>query len=359
MADRSPDDLPFGRRRRSAAGALVAILVALLLGALLNAPAMKKTAQELPFGGARSFRLALIDPLAAVSHWLFLDRPARLTAEALGKPDPGSTGAPLVVLVTPRPRPSGKPGPAATVKPLPPPRRGDPLRLYIGGDSMAGVPGMALTNLAKGTGVMQPKLDYHISSGLCRPDFFNWPAQLVSQAQALHPGAAVVMFGANDQQGVQAANGKVYAFETGGWKTEYRRRVRDAMDILFDGGVKRIYWIGQPIMPEAVFSRHMRVLNEIYRSEVRKRPGVRYIDAYRLLSTGSGAYSDYLKDEKGRLQQVREGDGTHFTYAGGMRLARVVLAAIKADWLPKKESGAVPGSPSPSPRAPAKASPAP
>ena len=357
MPDRIPDDLPFGRRRRSAASALIAILVAFVLGALLNAPAMKKTAQELPFGGARTFRLALTDPLAAVSHWFFLDRPARLTAEALGKPDPGPTGAPLVVVVTPGPRPSGTPGPAATLKPPPRPRRGDPLRLYIGGDSMLGIPGMALVNLAKDTGVMKPRLDYHISSGLCRPDFFNWPAQLVAQVKALHPGATVVMFGANDQQGVQAPNGKVYAFETGGWKTEYRRRVRDVIDILFDGGVKRIYWIGQPIMPEAIFSRHMRVLNEIYRSEAGKRPGVRYIDAYGLFSTSSGAYSDYLKDETGRLQQVREGDGTHFTYAGGLRLARVVLAAIKTDWLPKRKSGAL--SSSPSPKASTKSSSAP
>lgn len=356
MADRAPVGLPFGRRRRSAASALVAILVAFLLGVLLNAPAMKKTAEQLPFGGARSFRLALVDPLAAVSHWLFLDRPARLTAEALGKPDPGPAGAPLVVVVKP---PPGKPGHPATAKPLPVPKRGDPLRLYIAGDSMAGIPGMALINLAKDTEVIKSRLDYHISSGLARPDFFNWPAQLVSQVKALHPAAAVVMFGANDQQGVEAANGKVYAFESSGWKTEYRRRVRDVMDILFGGGVKRIYWIGQPIMPEAIFSRHMRVLNEIYRSEALKRPGVRYIDAYKLFSTSSGAYTDYLKDEKGRLQQVREGDGTHLTYAGGMRLAEIVLAAIKVDWLPKKKRGVVSGAPSPPPRASAKASPAP
>jgi hypothetical protein len=356
MADRTPHDLPFGRRRRSAAGALVAILVAFVLGMLLNAPAMKKTAEELPFGGARSFRLALVDPLATVSHWLFLDRPARLTAEALGKPDPGPAGAPLVVVVKP---PPGKPGRPAPAKPLPIPKRGDPLRLYIAGDSMAGIPGMALINLAKDTGVIKSRLDYHISSGLARPDFFNWPAELASQMKALHPGAAVVMFGANDQQGVEAASGKEYAFESSGWKTEYRRRVRDVMDILFGAGVKRIYWIGQPIMPEAIFSRHMRVLNEIYRSEALKRHGVRYIDAYKLFSTSSGAYSDYLKDEEGRLQQVREGDGTHLTYAGGMRLARVVLAAIKADWLPTKKRAAISGSPSPSPRASAKASPAP
>jgi hypothetical protein len=82
MDDRSPDKLPFGRRRRTAASALVAILVAFVLGVLLNAPAMKKTAMELPFGGQRSFRLALVSPAAAVSHWVFLDRPARLAAAA-------------------------------------------------------------------------------------------------------------------------------------------------------------------------------------------------------------------------------------------------------------------------------------
>lgn len=358
MPDRTPDELPFGRRRRSAASALVAIMAALLLGILFNAPAMQKTAQELPFGGARSFRLALIDPLASVSHWLFLDRPARLTAELLGKPDPGPKAAPVVIVVKPRPTPSGTPKPGEQAKPLPRPGRGDPLRLYIGGDSMLGIPGMALANLARDTKVIKPKVDYHISSGLCRPDYFNWPAQLQSQARALHPGAAVVMFGANDQQGLQAPNGKVYAFETPGWKQEYRRRIRDVIDILFDGGAKRIYWIGQPIMPEPIFARHMRVLNGLYRREAERHPGVKYIDAYSLFSTSSGEYSDYLKDGKGRLQQVREGDGTHFTYAGGVRIAKVVLAAIKEDWLPKKRAAAT-GSMSPSPKASAKASPAP
>ena len=75
MDERDTDRLPFGRRRRTAASALIAIVVALVLGAFFNAPAMKKTAEGMPFGGARSFKLALVDPLATVSHWLLLDRP--------------------------------------------------------------------------------------------------------------------------------------------------------------------------------------------------------------------------------------------------------------------------------------------
>jgi len=358
MNDRDPHKLPFGRRRRTAASALVAILVAFVLGVLFNAPAMKKTALELPFGGQRSFRLALVSPAAAVSHWLFLDRPARFAAAALGKPDPGPQPVEVVV-VTPQPTPqptsaSGKPSPKPSDKPLPKPYAGHPMHLYIAGDSMAGIPGMALVNLANDTHLIKPLLDYHISTGLVRPDFFNWPAQLQRQVKAFDPGAAVVMWGANDNQGMQTSTGKVYEFGSSGWEKEYRKRVDDAIAILFDGGVRRIYWVGQPIMPDSTYDRQIRLMNDIFRSEAEKHPGVQYIDAYEVFSDGGG-YAQYLRDDKGEMQQVREADGEHLTYAGGLRLAKVVMAAIKADWFGKKQAGA--GSATPSPKASATASP--
>lgn len=360
MDDRDPDKLPFGRRRRTAASALIAILVAFVLGVLFNAPAMKKTAMELPFGGQRSFRLALVSPAAAVSHWIFLDRPARFAAAALGKPDPGPKPVEVVV-VTPRPTPqpttsSGKPRPKPTDKPLPKPYAGHPMHLYIAGDSMAGIPGMALVNLSNDTHLIKPLLDYRISSGLVRPDFFNWPAQLQRQVKAFDPGAVVVMWGANDNQGVQTSSGKVYEFGSSGWEKEYRKRVGDAIAVLFGGGVRRIYWVGQPIVPDSAYDRQIRLMNDIFRGAAKKHPGVQYIDAYEVLSDGGG-YAQYLRDEKGEMQQVREADGQHLTYAGGMRLAKVVMAAIKAEWFGKKTPGA--GSAAPSPKASAKATPAP
>ncbi len=342
--------LPHGRRRRTAASALIAMLVALALGALLNAPAMKKTALELPFGGERSFRLSLVDPLATVSHWLFLDRPAKLTAVALGRPDPGPTGAPVVVVVAPKPDPAGsaKPGekgdkPAKTLqeRPLPKPFKGHPMHLYIAGDSMMGLPGMALTNLSNRTKLIKPKLDYHISTGLCRPDAFNWPAQLQQQVKGFDPGAAAVMFGANDNQGVETVSGKVYQFGSDGWKKEYRKRVEDVIGLLFQGDVRRLYWIGQPIMPDSSYNNQIKLLNDIYRSVAEETFGVEYIDTYALLSK-NGAYSQYLPGVDGETVQAREQDGEHLTYAGGLIVAEAVLDAIKKEWFPKKGEGPPP-----------------
>jgi uncharacterized protein len=354
--------LPFGRRRRTAASALVAMVVAMALGALLNAPAMKKTALELPFGAERSFRLALVDPLAAVSHWLFLDRPAELTAVALGKPDPGPAGT-QVVVVTPTPKPgkggkpdkNGRPQKPLQERPLPKPFPGHPMHLYIAGDSMMGLPGMALTNLSNKTKLIKPLLDYHISTGLVRPDAFNWPAQLQSQVKAFGPGAVAVMFGANDNQPLESASGDVYQFGSDGWKKEYRKRVEDAIALMFQGGVRRVYWIGQPVMPSASFNGQIKVMNDIYASVAEKTFGVEYIDAYKLLANGSGQYSQYLPDAEGQMQQVRELDGEHLTYAGGLRVARAVLDAIKKEWFAKKGEGPPP----PAPKSSKSAAPAP
>jgi hypothetical protein len=356
---------PYGRRRRTAASALVAMVVALALGALFNAPAMKKTALEQPFGAERSFRLAVVDPLATVSHWLFLDRPARLTAGALGRPDPGPTGGPAVVVVVPTPSPisEGKPGengdePAKSLqeRPLPKPFKGHPMHLYIAGDSMMGLPGMALTNLSNKTKLVKPMLDYHISTGLVRPDFFNWPAQLQAKIKGFDPGAVAVMFGANDNQAVQTSSGKVHQFGTDGWKKEYRKRVQDVIGLLFQGGVRRVYWIGQPVMPESSYNGQVRLMNEIYSDVAEKTFGVHYIDAYRLFSNGSGQYAQYLPDADGRMEKVREEDGEHLTYVGGLRVAQAVLDEIKKEWFPKKGEG---GPPTAAPKPSTPASPAP
>jgi hypothetical protein len=355
MSAPAPDKLPYGRRRRSAASALVVIVVAFVLGALFNAPAMKRSAMELPFGRERSVRMALIDPLATVSHWLFLDRPARLTAVALGKPDPGPE--PLKVVHVGPPPPGGgggRPGGPPTERPLPRPTKRHPLHLYVAGDSMAGIPGMALSNLARATHQVSTLLDYRISTGLARPDFFNWPAELQQKVKAFHPLAAVVMVGANDNQGVETAKGKVYQFGSSGWEKEYRHRVRDAIAILMDGGARRIYWVGQPVMPKATYDRQIRALNDIYRSEAARVPGVEYVDAHVLFSSG-GRYAQFLRSGDGDLQQVREQDGEHFTYAGGLRLAAAVMALVKQDWFPKKPPRAHTASPRPRPSAKASA----
>ena len=48
------------------------------------------------------------------------------------------------------------------------------------------------------------------------------------------------------------------------------------------------------------------------------------------------------------MQQVREQDGEHLTYAGGLRVAEAVLDEIKKEWFPEKGEAGPPPEPGPS-----------
>lgn len=337
-----PDDNRGSRRRlRTASSALAAIVVAFALGIFLNARAMERTAEELPFGAERTVRLALIRPVAWLSHGLLLDRPASYVAEALGRDD-GISASRKVSSVQPRQSASassGKPGRAPAERPLVKPYAGHPLHLYIAGDSLMGVPGMALVNASKRTRLVKPLLDYRISSGLVRPDFFDWPAQVQRQVAEFRPGAVVLLFGGNDNQAIQTPAGKVHQFAVAGWKEEYRDRIRQMLAVLSEGGVQRVYWIGLPPMSDPALDQDTGIINEIVRSEAKKHPGVTFIDGDLALSS-NGRYVQYLRTARGKTEQVREGDGVHMTYAGGARLADLVLDAIRKEWLSGRKEAA-------------------
>ena len=50
------------------------------------------------------------------------------------------------------------------------------------------------------TGVVQATLDGQVTTGLTRPDYYNWPAELQADLPKYSPQVVVVMMGANDPQ---------------------------------------------------------------------------------------------------------------------------------------------------------------
>ena len=74
----------------------------------------------------------------------------------------------------------------------------DPLRLWVGGDSLAGSLGPALGELTGSTGVVQPYFDSRVSSGLANPGFFDWPDHATTEMTRLDPDVVVFIIGTND-----------------------------------------------------------------------------------------------------------------------------------------------------------------
>jgi hypothetical protein len=306
------------RRRRESAGAvLAAMLIGFFVAGLLDAKGIEANVSAKPLGAWRSIELTLLKPMTALSGVLRLDRPAEALNTLLGRNEgPHHSLAEVTRKAKPKwPR-------VITRK--------RPLRLYIVGDSMAQVFGSSLENLAEGTHVIKAKLDYKVSSGLSRPDYFDWPQRLVDQLVEYDPDATAVLFGANDGQNVRY-QGKVLEVGSAAWQAVYQKRVGRAMRILTRGG-RRVYWVGDPIMRNAGYRGRIAMMDHIYEAEAARHPGVTFVSTWQLMANGKGSYAEYLKDGGGDLVLMRASDGIHLTRAGGDRMAHSVLDVIEKDW---------------------------
>lgn len=338
-----PDEAPPDRAPRSPAWRpFLVAAVALVLGALLNADELQRTAERQPVGWERD---VLVD-LAAVPHEIAdtsrLNRPRRWAESLLGTQDAGGS-----VIERPAPPPARPPvgsdvpvtdptgsstSTSTSTSTTEPARRtptaSAPLQVAVLGDSMMQVLGQSIVNGAAGDDRVETTLEYRVSTGLTRPDYFDWPGRITELLATGPLDAVVIMFGANDAQGMVLPTGSE-PFGTQAWLDEYRWRVAWMMDSLAAGGA-HAYWVGQPVMRSDSFSARMAALNEIYASEAARREHVTYVDAWSVLSV-DGAYASHLDDGSGPTS-VRQSDGIHLSRAGGDRLAAVVLDGIRSDW---------------------------
>jgi len=304
------------RRRLSAGAVLAAMLLGFFVGGLLDAAAIQKRVQGEPLGAMRSLQLALLKPVVAVGGFLQLDRPAEALNAALGRGEEKHHTLAETNQKTPHwPRQI---------------TAADPLRLWIIGDSMGQVFGSSLANLAEDTGLVKAKMEYKVSSGLSRPDFYDWPQHMIDQIVDWNPDATAVLFGANDGQNFYS-HGTVLKVGTKAWQAEYAKRAGKAMTILTRGG-RRVYWVGNPIMRNSVYRDKTAMIDRIYAAEAKKHPGVQYISTWMLFADKKGSYAEALPGPGGELVLMRAPDGIHLSRAGGDRMAQVVLDVIEKDW---------------------------
>jgi hypothetical protein len=309
---------------------LVIMLVTFAVWSLLAAPSLRQAAESSPLGARRTAALAVLRPISVISGLLGLDHFSSAADRVLGRND-----APTVPPAAPKPAhplPTQGPSPSPILAPLlPNPTKTAPLTVLMIGDSIGADLAFGLSRLLNDKGTFRPREDTRESSGLARPDYFNWPYQVAVDISEKRPDVVVVMLGGNDNQSFLVGDHGV-VLGSAEWKAAYRNRVARMMDIVTGSG-RPLVWVGMPVMKDPARSKTMRMLNAIFESEAQEHPGVRYVDSYELFSNSKGRYAAYLRDSSGRLQQVRESDGIHLTIgAGGTRLAQRVYRTMKMLW---------------------------
>jgi uncharacterized protein len=211
---------------------------------------------------------------------------------------------------------------------------GRPVVIGVFGDSLGDGVWWGLDQQLRGDKTYQVIRFSRASTGLSSYQYVNIHDAAAAQLATQPIDVAVIMVGANDEQGIEDA-GHVYAFGTPGWLSVYERRIDDLVALLRLHGAA-IYWVGLPKMRHATYDARAQFLNDIFASRARAQ-NVTFIPTVPVTVDARGDYDDYLPEGPGaRPRLMRAKDGIHLTMAGYRRLAGPALAVIRADlrWAP-------------------------
>lgn len=169
------------------------------------------------------------------------------------------------------------------------------------------------------------------STGLARPDFFDWMREAERVVGEEPFDASLVMFGGNDAQGLRTPGGGWIRWHEEGWTQEYARRVAALAELLAPGG-QQLFWVGMPVMePERLQARMPRI-NTIVRAEMAIRRRSEFIDTWSLLAAPDGSFTNRMEitEADGTVRRVRTRgrDGIHLTVAGARILADHVRGIV-------------------------------
>lgn len=337
--------------RRASAGRVLAVgLLCFGIWTLFDANQLYHNALTSPFGTRRSVAIAILRPLAAVSNAIKFSGPVNAADSALGRN--GATTSPTLppppplplvgrapndadsAGVAPRPHGGGSyvpPAAAVWPPPLRQPTPARPLVMLDIGDSIGEDLGYGLGDVFSNDPYVRVVQKGRIDTGLARPDVYNWPVALEEDIKRYHPGAVVVMLGANDEQSLEYGNGKAVSLGTARWLAIYKHRVSLLMDEATASGA-HVIWVGLPPMAApGVDSSFVARLNVWFEQLAAAHSGVTFVPSWKTLAGPRGGFVQY-KDVNGRVQQIRYSDGVHLAPTGWDLLASTLLGPMTKAW---------------------------
>jgi len=223
--------------------------------------------------------------------------------------------------------------PPVETDPPGPPTAASPAKVYIVGDSDAGTFGPYLEQLLDGTQIVDTELNYKVSSGLARPDFYDWPAELREALPEADPDIVIVTFGGNDAQGLSVADGEFIIGDPvaneAEWTEEYTRRAGEVMDLLLEEG-RTVIWVGIPNDDNPEVTARMAIQDQAAKAAAAERPEVIFIDTWTRFSGRDGGWAEFVIDPRdGEGKDVRAGDGFHLNTTGAEILALDIAQAVR------------------------------
>ena len=221
------------------------------------------------------------------------------------------------------------PAPAKTSPPPSAPQIIHPQTVLIAGDSMVleGF-GVALERRLQKIENLKVVRKGKYSSGLTRPDYFDWDAYLTELMNEIRPDLVILHMGANDPQDILTEDRRRLFRGNDDWNEVYAGRAARLIEIVESYGARAV-WVGMPIMGLKDYTPNIANINRLVRDECKRAAGCSFVDTWLTLADANSNYTNYLCDSSGRRVRVRAKDKVHLTEAGGEIVVDHVMATLR------------------------------
>jgi hypothetical protein len=212
------------------------------------------------------------------------------------------------------------------------------VRVAFVGDSLADGYWEGVTVLAGRDPCLKALIDFgrfaKNSTGLTRPDRFDWAGELRRIGESFKPRLFVMSVGLNDRQSV-VEHGQITMDDSPSYDDKYKERVTA---VLKNAAAAKagLLWIGLPAMRAGATDKDARDKNRLIEEAITAfgASDIQYVPPWKLAS-GPDAFASYGPDQAGRMVQIRTSDGEHFTVAGEVLTAAYLLPRILANLAPE------------------------
>lgn len=155
------------------------------------------------------------------------------------------------------------------------------------------------------------------STGLSRPDFYNWPKVLEANLRKHRPQIVVMWVGTNDPQ-------NIYGYTNLGepcsqaWMQVYTQKLMEIAILCRKYGASLIF-LGPPAVDEEPLDTQLKQINALmyqFCKRYRKQYRLGYINTRTILGDSRGNYIHSIRKPDGRTVNIRWRDRVHITGDG-------------------------------------------
>ena len=168
------------------------------------------------------------------------------------------------------------------------------------------------------------------STGLSRPDFFDWFSEGVAAVKKTKPDLVLVIIGGNDGQdivGKKKSDTRV-GWNSEGWSGAYTARTKDFIDALLREGAGKVVVLGLPKTETTNFEKKLEIIRKAQQDAV-AQVGEKaiYVDTTPLLADEQGNLRKQVSVGR-HTDKLHAADGIHFTMTGSQYFAEAVYPQV-------------------------------